>query len=64
MNKVCGNCRFFYSYADAYDDGLEPKDVGFCILYGWNIKAVFSHDSCDEFEERAVYRGSEDKDDG
>lgn len=28
--KLCKNCKWFFSFRLAYEDDLEPNDIGWC----------------------------------
>ena len=50
--KICKNCKWFYSYRIIYEDDLEPDDCGWCkeptkIEKGY----VIWEDTCDRFQE-------------
>jgi len=35
-DKNCTKCKWFKSFADEYEDDLEPNDVGWCFFEGKN----------------------------
>lgn len=44
----CTLCTHFESYADVYEDELEPCDSGYCQISGANTHVSCTH-TCDKF---------------
>ena len=58
--KICKNCKWFYSYRIIYEDDLEPDDCGWCkepakieaeFLKQKGYEFVIWEDTCDKFDE-------------
>ena len=45
---TCGNCKYFISFRQAYEDELEDSESGYC-QYNKCMNVVCLSDGCEQF---------------